>query len=386
MLDEYGGITCLTENIIKQIAQTKQRWSFTLLLRKENRVLSELLQLKNVKAIKVSDAFGYAKDLIFNLLNVPTFGLARDKLMQLVYYGNIFLNDNPDVFWDPVGGRTVNNFSIPKITTIHDTLEIDQSEFFKRKLVNQIKERNFQGLKNSYKIITVSEFTKKRIIDVYGIKNDKICVIPIRLAKRVQRPLGKIETRRILDKYKLSLHNYFIFVSQYYPHKNHRRLIQAFADLIKNNQDYNTIKLVITGNMSDAHGVIEQFAAQQPCKNNIIFTGRIDTAELSVLLSNALCFVHPSLYEGFGMPIIEAMASGIPVVCSNVSSLPEVAGDAALYFNPYDVGDIERALLEVVQSQEVRENLIKKGYSRAKKFEDSRAMIEAYINIFEEAR
>lgn len=385
-LDEYGGITCLTENIIKQMAQKKQDWSFILLLREKHHSLSKLTQFKNVNVIKVADLFGEMHNIVFKLLNIPTFGMMQDKLIQLIYYGNIFLKGNSCLFWEPVGGRTVNDFSIPKITTIHDIIEIDKPEFFREKRVNQIKTRNFEEIKNSYKIITVSEFTKKRISEVYGVEDDKISVIPICLAKRTQCTVSITTQQNVLQKYGLSSRNYFIFVSQYYPNKNHKRLIQAFSNLIKNNKHYNTLKLVIVGNISESDGEIEQFAEQQSTKNNIIFTGRVNTEVLSVLLTKALCFVHPSLYEGFGMPIIEAMASGIPVVCSNVSSLPEVAGDATLYFNPYDIGDIERAMLDIIQSQEVRENLIKKGYARAKTFEDSHSMINAYIKIFEEAR
>ncbi len=384
--DEFGGITYLTKNIIEQLAQNKNQWKFTLLLQKKNRTLLALTHLKNVRVLKVVDLFGYKQKSIFNLLNISTFGLMRDKLIQLVCYGNIFLNKHTTLFWDPVGGRFINDFSIPRVTTIHDTIEIDRPELFDDKTVNWIKGRNLDGLKNSRKIITVSNFTKQRIMDIYGIDSEKICVIPIRLAKRLKFNTDIASTQKILYKHQLSaVGSYMIFVSQYYPNKNHKRLIQAFSNFLNNNENYKELKLVIVGNMSRSNGAIEQFAKQCGIEKNVVFTGKVDEEELSILLQNALCFIHPSVYEGFGMPLVEAMSSKIPVACSNISSLPEITEDAAIYFDPYDVADIEKTILSIVNSPELRKNLIKKGETRSKKFEDSYAMINAYIKIFEDA-
>lgn len=387
--DEFGGITRLTKNIIEQMAQDKKQWRFSLLLSRKNQTFLELTRLPNVRVIKVSNLFGKAQNIVFNLFNIPTFGLAKDTLMQIVCYGNIFLDKHTDLFWDPVGGRFTNDFSIPKITTIHDTIEVDKPELFNNRTVCWVKKRNIQGLKNSCKIITVSEFTKQRVINIYNVDSKKIRTIPIRVAKKEKLDSDIGKARKILNKYKRQATsdncNYIIFVSQYYPNKNHKRLIQAFANLMKNNKKGNELTLVIVGNMSSSNGTIEKFANQFDCKNNIIFTGRVNDEELSILLKNALCFVHPSLYEGFGMPLVESMSSGIPIACSNVSSIPEVVGDAAVFFDPYDVSDIERAMSDLIKSPTLRNSLIKKGYTQTKKFEDHRAMIEEYIKTFEEA-
>jgi glycosyltransferase involved in cell wall biosynthesis len=209
-------------------------------------------------------------------------------------------------------------------------------------------------------------------------------VIPIHLSERVQYNSDITKTKEVLKKYQLSKHNYVIFVSQYYPNKNHERLIQAFSDFIEHNKAYSELKLVIVGNMSRSGGIIEKFAHQFNCKNNIIFTERVDNEKLSILLKNALCFVHPSLYEGFGMPVVEAMSCGIPIACSKIPSFLEVVGDAAIFFNPYDVSDIERAMSDIIKSPELRNNLIKKGYEQSKKFKDSHTMTSDYIKVFDE--
>ena len=384
LLDFNGGITTLTSNLIEKIAHRKPEWRFNLLLEKPNPKILKFKNLKNVRFIKVKLHWYATQNIIFNLLNFSTFGLAKDKLMQLTFYDNVFLDKNVDLFWNPDGGDNINDFSVNKITTIHDIKAIETPEnfFWKRHIQN----RNLENIQSSKKIITVSDFSKSRICDVYKVPEDFIRVIPIRLANRLPRKFSAAKIQSTLEKFKILPHEYLIFTSQYYPNKNHKRLIQAFSKFIENpeNKNYKNLKLVLVGSMEYSRGEIEKFAAEYNSEKNIIFTGVVDNNELQILLSQSLCFVHPSLYEGFGMPIIEAMASGTPVTCSNASSLPEVADDAALYFDPYDTDSIEESISEMVKNPQLRNYFIEKGYARAKEFENSDAMIDEYIKVFEE--
>ena len=177
----------------------------------------------------------------------------------------------------------------------------------------------------------------------------------------------------------MSTKKYFIFVSQYYKNKNHKRLIQAFSNFVKNNKDKN-IKSVLVGYMIKD---IKNFAKHYDNDNKIIFTDIIDNKVLQILLSHALYFIHPSLYEGFGMPITEAMNAGIPVACSNQASLPEVAGDVVLYFDHYDIKNTEQVISMIENSESLRNKLIQIGHEQVKKFYDTNAMIDEYIKLFE---
>jgi glycosyltransferase involved in cell wall biosynthesis len=129
---------------------------------------------------------------------------------------------------------------------------------------------------------------------------------------------------------------------------------------------------------------ISEILSKYNLRGKVVFTNFIPDDELNVLLSNALAFVHPSLYEGFGMPVIEAMTAGVPVICSNAGSLPEVAGDAALFFDPYNVDEIAAAMKRIVEDEGLRRELIQKGYKQAAKFADADKMVDEYIEVFEE--
>jgi len=154
--------------------------------------------------------------------------------------------------------------------------------------------------------------------------------------------------------------------------------MKAFNEFAKKNSD---IKLVLVGKHPDT---FESRPIEDYCSDRLIITDFVPDEELGILLKNALAFIHPSVYEGFGMPIIEAMANGIPVACSNVASLPEIAGSAALLFDPFNIDSITQAMHRLADDPELRKDLIQKGYEQAKKYSDRDAMVDEYIRVMEE--
>ena len=387
LLDRSGGVTTLTKNIIEKVALKRPDWRFNVLLYHQNPELLELSSLDNVNFIMTVPQYSFFYEILFNILNCTTFGLFKDKLLQLIYYDTIFLDNKCDLFWDPNGSGAISDFEMPKITTIHDLVPIEKSEFFKKERADWIKRRFIESIKSSEKLITVSNFSKKKIQDRYGVSSDFVKVIPIRLANRLHFNLSKEDIEITLKKFDVSPQKYMVFVSQYYQSKNFERLIKAFAKFSHKKElgETTNLKLVFVGNLVYSRGEIEKFAEQYKTGNNIIFTHVVTNKELQILLSNALFFIHPSLYEGFGMPIIEAMACGIPVTCSNRSSLPEVAGDAALFFDPYNIDDIAKAIEKMATDSALRSQLSQKGLERAKLFQNTDAMTDDYVKVFEEA-
>ena len=154
--------------------------------------------------------------------------------------------------------------------------------------------------------------------------------------------------------------------------------MKAFNKFTEKNSE---IKLILVGKHPD---VFESRPIQEFASDRLIITGFVPDEDLGILLKNALAFIHPSVYEGFGMPIVEAMANGIPVACSNVSSLPEVAGPAALLFDPFNVDGMTQAMHRLADDPQLRKDLIKKGYEQAKKYSDRDAMVDEYIRVMEE--
>ena len=154
--------------------------------------------------------------------------------------------------------------------------------------------------------------------------------------------------------------------------------MQAFNKFAQKNSE---IKLILVGKYPSKFKSrpISDFRSDR-----LIISGFVPDEELGILLKNALAFIHPSVYEGFGMPIVEAMANGIPVACGNVASLPEVAGSAALFFDPFDTDSITQAMHRLADDPQLRKDLIRKGYEQAKKYSDRDAMVDEYIRVMEE--
>lgn len=214
------------------------------------------------------------------------------------------------------------------------------------------------------RIATVSEFSKKDIVKTYGINPDKIDVV-YNGANEIYRPRAGEDTQAVLNKFGIK-GEYFIYAGAIQPRKNIANVLKAF-ELFKKKNPYIT-KFVIAGRMAWQFEDVVRTHERMQFKNDVIFTGHLSTEDLSKLMSQSLAMVYVSRFEGFGIPIIEAMNSGTAVITSNVSSMPEVAGDAALLVNPDSVSEIAEAMEKIFKNPELRQNLIEKGNYQKKNF------------------
>jgi glycosyltransferase involved in cell wall biosynthesis len=243
----------------------------------------------------------------------------------------------------------------------------------------------------SQKIIAVSEFTKKDIIDKFRIDPDKVTVTYEGVASLAYGNdslfVKKLDDSETLLRYNI-LENYILYVGNVYPHKNLESLLEVFAELHKK---YPALRLVLVGKEDYFYQRLKELAGRlnlwhdDVAASPVIFTGYVLDAELDVLYRKALFYVFPSLYEGFGLPALEAMAKGCPVASSNQASLPEVLGEAALFFNPNDKADIFLKIDRLYRDQELRQTLVKKGKEQVKRYnwwECARQTLEIYQNIF----
>jgi glycosyltransferase involved in cell wall biosynthesis len=218
----------------------------------------------------------------------------------------------------------------------------------------------------SNKIITISEFSKKDILDlVSGLDEDRISVT--HLSCDLIFLNGPVGTDNSAGRIAEIINVPFVFcLGANDPRKNTLRLVRAYLKLLKKNNIPEN--LVISGyanwEKSESYRAVKEVGAESRVK----FLDFITIDELAMLYRNAVLFVYPSLYEGFGIPILEAFSSGCPVIASNVTSIPEVGGDAALYFDPLTEDDIAQALVQVLSNSLLRKSLIAKGYERAKQF------------------
>ncbi|MDR3156037.1 MAG: glycosyltransferase family 4 protein [Holosporaceae bacterium] len=384
-----GGVATLTENILQGMIVRRTNWRFILLIRKDvtNPIFKRLATFKNVKMIEVDvSCYNYGLDeFLHSMFQKINNKRIKDRLIQLVFYDQLFLDHKCDVFWDPEAGLGWFNdfFAVAKISSIHD-LAYHDTNCFPPEKAKWAEFRTNALVKNSKKIITVSDFSRKRVVDVFKLDPNSVRAIPIQMANRLNGgiKLTSREIKAILSKYHLTPQNYFIYLSHYWPNKNHKRLLLAFEKYVKGTKS--DLKLILVGAGSSTIDSYRKMVREKQMEDRVIFSGFMSKENLQVVLANALAFIHPSIYEGFGMPIIEAMAAGVPVACSTAGSLPEVAGNAALFFNPINVDEIEKAIATMVSDGNLRKTLVERGYRQAEKFANNSAMIDRYIQVFEE--
>lgn len=223
------------------------------------------------------------------------------------------------------------------------------------------------ALKHAKKIITVSEFTKQEIVDVYKTKAEKIKVIHNGYNKDLFKKIDNTEKiREVLDKYGID-QPYLFYVGRIEKKKNIPALIEAFAIMRENNKDIKH-KLVLAGDASFGYDETKYMMREFDLVNDILLPGWVDERDVPYLYNGADAFIFPSMYEGFGIPLLQAMACGAPIAASNRTSIPEVAGDAALLFNPDYVLSIADAMAKIINDQRLRDELIVLGQERIKDF------------------
>lgn len=234
--------------------------------------------------------------------------------------------------------------------------------------------------KFSKKIITISEFSKREIMDVYNVAEEKIKVIHIGFDNKDFKVINdqkKID--QVLEKYKIKK-PYLFYIGRLEEKKNIYNLVKAFSKAVYHKPEY---KLVLVGNPGYGFERIEELIKKKGLEKNIIMPGWVEQEHVPYLMNATEIFVFPSLYEGFGIPPLEAMACGVPVCCSNAASLPEVVADAAVMFNPKDVDDMYAKILSLINDKLLQFNLKQKGFERIKKFNWEKCAQET-LKVFDE--
>jgi glycosyltransferase involved in cell wall biosynthesis len=232
--------------------------------------------------------------------------------------------------------------------------------------------------RKSINIITDSNHAKKDIIKIWKIRPEKIVKIPLGLADRY-KPITDLN---LLNKVKSNLNlpeKFILYLGNFLPHKNVVSLVKAFKRIAKRFANY---KLVLAGPL-DNYGIeMQNYVLDKNLEDRVQFTNTIKEEDYpEVLLSLADVFVFPTLYEGFGLPPLEAMACGTPVIASNLTSIPEVVGDAGILVDPLDIGEIGKALSELLENEKKRMIYSKKGLERAKRFTEKDTAGKLYKHI-----
>lgn len=287
-----------------------------------------------------------------------------------------------DVFFSPSHYAPRFAFNIPVVISVMDIAYLHYPDMFKKKDFYQLKSWTNYSVRMAKKVITISKSSKNDIIEHYRIPEEKVVVVYPGIKSGILSGFEtnakfKMQNSNLLkEKYNID-GDYVLFVGTIQPRKNIARLIGAFGELLKENNFKNRkLSLVIVGKKGWLYEEIFAAPAKFGLEDKVKFLDFVEASDLPALYGNALCFIMPSLYEGFGLPVLEAMRYGCPVAASNVSSLPEAGGDAALYFDPYNYRDIAEKMKILIRDEDIRQNLIKKGFAQIKKFSWEKAAVE----------
>jgi len=252
------------------------------------------------------------------------------------------------------------------VVTIYD-LSLDRLPLPSRKLFGQ--RRSFLRTKRTAlrasRVVTISEHSAKDIVELYGVPRERIALVIPAVSSEFYPVHDPTIKQQVRARYGIRQEGFVLSCGGAEPRKNIARLVEAFS---RTQRLRETMSLVVVGGKDRGAEPIWETARRARLEEAAIFPGHVPLEDLRVLYSSCSLFVFPSLYEGFGMPVLEAMACGAPVVSSNASSLPEVVGDAALLVNPLDVEGLTAAMMRVVEDAGLRESLKRKGSLRIKAF------------------
>jgi glycosyltransferase involved in cell wall biosynthesis len=270
------------------------------------------------------------------------------------------------------------------VVTIHDCVHVKfPPENLSRLRRYELYWRTKRAVESASQILAVSNSTRDDLINIFNLDARRISVVHNALDERFSPEQNGADRKTVLERYQI--HDPFILYSgRIRPHKNIHRLIEAFAVLkseLRDDEQYRNLKLIVIGDELSRHQYLRLTVVRSGVQQDVRFFGFVPNSILQVFYQSAVLFAFPSLYEGFGLPPLEAMASRTPVLASNTSSLPEVLGDAALLVNPENVFEIARGMKSILMEDALRTRLIERGMTHISRFSWATAakqVIEAY--------
>lgn len=339
--DKLEGIGRFTFEILKRISVNHPEHEFVFLFDR-----------------KPDEDFKFSSNVTLQKVSPPTRHSLLIKWWFDVSLPKVLKRINPDVFVSPDGFLPKTNLC-PLIPVFHDLNFEHYPNFLPYSIAKLYQKRFPVYAKRSSKIITVSNFSKQDIVKTYNIEESKIDVVYNAVSANFSTlpEEEKIETRKKYSGGK----EYFIYVGSLHERKNIHGLLKAFS-LFKEKSG-SDMKLLLVG---------EKMWATAPISENlqkdVVFLGRLSDNNLGKVLASAYALTYFSFYEGFGIPLIEAMNCGVPVLCSNTTSLPEVGADACLLANPESLEEMSGLMSKILEDKDLRSSLIEKGFRRAKDF------------------
>jgi len=307
----------------------------------------------------------------------------HQRFFEDYYFPESILKENIDVYHMPQNGIGFSQeITCKKVVTIHDLIPYVMPETVgKGYLLKFLKEMPII-IDGSDGIITVSEFSKRDILKFFPIDESKIFVTPLAADKKYM-PLDKVHCKNFLEKAYNLTNPFLLYLGGFSERKNVASAITAFAKIYNDlNKNYD---LVIVGDYKDPSQKLVKLTNELKIESHVIFTGYVPEDHLPIFYNCCDTFIYPSFYEGFGLPPLEAMNCGTPVIASNLTSIPEVVGDGGILINPYDISEISQAIGNLLSNENLRSELSSKALIRAKEFSwqnTARSTLKVYESVY----
>jgi glycosyltransferase involved in cell wall biosynthesis len=266
---------------------------------------------------------------------------------------------------------------VPQLLVIHDLAFLHHPSFIKKSHLGYYKRNTPKFLQKAERIVTVSAFSKKDILDHYPVDAGKVTVIHNGV-KEIFKPVG-YDQRNLLKHEYAGGREYFIYAGSIHPRKNLFQLLKAFSVFKKRLQS--NMKLLIAGRLAWEYDSFVASLDSYKYKEDVKLLNYLPDEELSQVMAAAYALVYPSYFEGFGLPVVEAMRCHVPVICSRTSALPEVAGEAALFFNPGNFEELADRMMLMYKDENLRAALIQRGIEQAEQFNWDRTAQQLWNEI-----
>ncbi|MHB8621929.1 MAG: glycosyltransferase family 4 protein [Sulfuricaulis sp.] len=396
---DNGGAKIMTIELLKQICLLANDWEFILLTSDISNDELAILDSHNVRRVCIrhrsvtSSSSALFPRIRAHIKEWLKYVLPRPVKLRLSYVFNktvrqvgnrgILKGLGADLLFCPFTAPFLYDPSVQIVSVVYDLQYRDYPQYFDP-VDRYHRHKNFmEACSKANRIICISDFVRDTVISYGGVSPERVKSIYIQLPHRLGacQPASAAQT---LFRFHIKDKSFILYPANFWPHKNHTLLLTAYGIYLANNPK-STLKLVCTGSPGERMEYLLTASKRMGLSEHVIYTGYLSDTELSGLMASCLAVIFPSLYEGFGMPVIEAMAFGKPVLCSNVTSLPEITGGAAFLFDPRRPEQIAGAIARIQEDPALVRRLDAQGRERANNFGGPVEMASQYLQTFRDA-
>jgi len=391
-----GGAKLVSLELVRDLSRIASNWQFVLLTSERSHDELAVLESPNVRRLCVLQngtsnssppwstrmrgrVYGALRTILSPAM-MKRLENAFTRATRGVHRGTVLGKIGADLLFCPFTLPFCYDPSVPVVSIVHDLQYRYYPQFFSEEDRCR-RESNFRETSRlANKLICVSEYVRKTVLENSDLEPDRAITILHQLFYRLKKqPVRDVDS--ILQRLGLGGNEFLLYPANFWAHKNHRMLLTAFA-IYRARHPESNLRLVCTGALENEKKVLQEAVYRMGQKNWVILPGFLTEKEFTAIFTSCLALVFPSLYEGFGMPVLEAMALEKPVICSNVASLPEVAGDAAFYVDPRKPREIAKAIERIATDKDLRKRLIGRGRHRLAESGGPEKMAHEYLDVF----